>query len=74
MTTLPSPGDRIRMTGLMPDDPCPIPVGTEGTVREVNPYFFEGRQQIYVDWDDNRSLILLSTDPYEVIASAGDPH
>lgn len=68
MSPLPLPGDRVVMVGLMPNDPCPIPVGTQGTVTEVNPHVFEGSQQIYVEWDDDRSLILLSTDPFEILA------
>lgn len=56
------PGDRVRVTDLMPDDPDPIPVGTEGTVRHV-----WGSDQIDVEWDNGRTLMLLGTDPFEVI-------
>lgn len=59
-------GDRVRMTGAMPGDPDPIPVGTEGTVVEVmnvgTPI-----EQIHVDWDIERSLLLLPTDPFDVV-------
>lgn len=62
------PGDRVRMIGVMPNDPDPIPIGMEGTVEEVLPEV----GQIWVDWDpDNqgrqRSLILLTNDPFQVI-------
>lgn len=49
---LPVPtGTRIRLLS-MPDDPDPIPSGTEGTVTGGN------GAQMYVDWDNGRSLIL----------------
>ena len=64
---IPGPGDRIRIVGIMPNDPDPIPVGTEGTVTSVNPTV----GQIYVDWDINRSLILLTTDPFIRVVSGG---
>ncbi len=60
---LPLTGDRVRMTGLMPRDPAPLPVGTEGTVREVRPEV----SQIFVTWDNGSHLILLTTDPFEII-------
>jgi len=56
-------GDRIRITGPLPEEPNPIPVGTEGTVNWVGSF-----DQYAVDWDDNASaLILLGTDPFEVL-------
>ena len=55
-------GTRVRVTGIMPNEPCPIPVGTEGTVTGGN------GGQIWVKWDSDRALILLPTDPYEVIS------
>lgn len=65
---LPKPGDRVRMTGVMQNDPDPMPVGATGTVTEANPDV----RQIYVDWDADedgrkRSLILLMDDPFEVL-------
>ncbi|TLG10254.1 DUF4314 domain-containing protein [Nocardia cyriacigeorgica] len=57
----PRPGDRIRITGIMADDPAPLPIGATGTVTGTGP------GQIYVDWDNGRSLILLNTDPYRII-------
>jgi len=65
-TFIPSIGDRVRITGIMRGDPDPLPIGTTGTVRDINPDKFQGVYQIYVDWDIDRSLILLSTDPYVV--------
>lgn len=61
-------GDRIKMTGVMPNDPDPVPVGTEGTVTGVS----HDVGQIYVDWDEDadgnaRSLILLTSDPFRVL-------
>jgi Domain of unknown function (DUF4314) len=61
-------GDRVRIVGIMPNDPDPIPVGMEGTVEEVVPEV----GQIWVDWDEDtegrkRSLILLMNDPFEVV-------
>lgn len=69
MSALPSPGDRVRMVGVMPNDPCPIEVGTEGTVTGLGPdtSHWHMTQQIYVDWDNGRTLILLATDPYEIL-------
>ena len=29
-------GDRVEMTGIMRDEPSPIPIGTRGTVTETN--------------------------------------
>lgn len=65
---IPQSGDRVRVTGVMPNEPCPLPVGLEGTVTDTEPQF----QQIYVDWDldsegRRRSLILLTTDPFEIV-------
>lgn len=60
---LPDVDDRVKMIGLMPDDPNPIPVGTEGTVIKVVPEV----GQIYVHWDNGSKLILLTTDPYKIL-------
>ena len=65
MTGLPVAGDTIRVVGVM-DDPDPIPVGTLGRVRSVRPAF--GDHQIDVDWIDcQRSLMLLGSDPFEIL-------
>lgn len=62
----PSEGDRIRVTGIM-DDPCPMEVGSEGTVHQVT-YPGTPLEQIWVKWDNpSRNLMLLPGDPFEVI-------
>jgi hypothetical protein len=70
------PGDRVRMTGIMRDDPAPMEVGAEGTVREIwgNQERWDGSQliQIDVEWDNGRSLMLLPNDPFTVIRRAED--
>ncbi len=69
---LPKVGDRIRITGVMPDEPAPMPVGAEGTVRGVNKssYLHSGIQ-IDVHWDNSsRSLMVLGTDPFTIISRA----
>lgn len=59
-------GDRIRLIN-MPDDPNPIPVGSEGTVTSVNQYTIIAKQ-VSVKWDSGRMLMLLpGIDTYEVI-------
>ena len=57
-------GDRIRLLN-MPDDPDPIPVGSEGMVVDVT----DGPlAQITVDWDNGRSLTLIpGVDVFEII-------
>ena len=60
-------GDRVRVTGVMSDDPSPMEVGAEGTVSSV---FNAGTpfEQISVRWDKpGRSLMLLPGDPFTVI-------
>jgi len=59
------PGDRLRLIA-MPDDPDPIPAGSEGVVVEVT----EGPlAQIEVRWDNSsRSLTLIpGVDVFEII-------
>lgn len=52
-------GDRVRLLS-MPDDPNPVPAGTEGTVVLVNPVRFGPSggdfTQVVVNWDNGRSL------------------
>jgi hypothetical protein len=50
-------GDRIRLIS-MPDDPDPVPAGTEGTVIDTTGLNFRDMQQIQltVKWDNGRSL------------------
>jgi hypothetical protein len=61
---IPPVGSRVEITGTMPNDPDPLPIGTQGTVTGG----YESARQIFVDWDNGRSLILLTSDPYRVIS------
>jgi hypothetical protein len=61
-------GDRIELVE-MPEDPDPIPPGTQGTVDWVNelPRFV----QIGVRWDNGRSLMLcVPPDRFRVVSPA----
>ena len=60
------PGDHIRMIE-MPNDPDPIPPGSEGVVVDVT----DGPlAQIIVDWKNGRSLTLIpGVDRFEIIGS-----
>lgn len=63
-------GDRIRLVS-MPDDPNPIPSGTEGTVTHVNPVPSMKFTQIGVKWDNGRTLMLaVPPDVFTVIGKA----
>ncbi len=54
-------GTRIRLLS-MDNDPDPVPVGSTGTVTGGN------GEQLWVKWDNGRSLILLvGIDQYEVL-------
>ena len=70
--TLPNPGDRVRITGIMPEDPAPLAVGDKGTVTNVFNRHDPRFTQISVDWDSGRSLLLLPNDPFQVIPSGHD--
>ena len=50
-------GDRVRLV-FMPNDPDPIPEGTEGTVTDVTPIDWgqDKKTQVHVSWDNGRSL------------------
>lgn len=64
------PGDRVQITGVMPDDPDPLPVGTTGTVVRL----YDSARQADVDWDNGRALLLLlDVDPYRVIGTRPEP-
>jgi hypothetical protein len=66
MAKRPKLGDRVRVTGKLPDDPDPLTIGDEGTVDWLTPagsHF----QQIGVKWDSGRSLLLLPNDPFVVL-------
>lgn len=59
-------GTRIMLVE-MPNDPCPIEFGKFGTVTGGN------KDQIWVKWDDGRSLhLLVGVDRYEVVRPATD--
>lgn len=65
-------GDRVRLIS-MPDDPDPIPPGTEGTVVSVQDLSFikKGETQVLVKWDNGRSLsCICPPDQLAVISSA----
>jgi hypothetical protein len=57
VTFLGKEGDRVRLVA-MPDDPDPIPQGTEGTVIDTTPLDWGSRKQtqVSVKWDNGRSL------------------
>ena len=65
-------GDRVRRV-YMPNDPDPIPPGTEGTVDDINriqlgPRGEQSFTQISVKWDNGRSLMCVTPpDRLEVI-------
>lgn len=65
----PQVGDRVRITGVMPNEPNPVPVGAVGTVAWVNTWTNPLTEQFSVDWDDAKSNIyLLGGDPWEVVS------
>ncbi|MCX4094534.1 DUF4314 domain-containing protein [Nocardia sp. alder85J] len=64
MTQIPNSGDRVRITGAM-HDPAPLEIGEEGTVTAVAPHSWG--TQIFVAWDSGRHLILVQTDPFDVL-------
>lgn len=63
---IPQVGDRVKMTGVMQNDPCPMEVGAEGTVDYIGTAI-QGRTQIGVEWDNGRGLILLDCDPFVIM-------
>lgn len=59
-------GDRVRVTGILPGDPDPLPIGSEGTVTmTLNEQ--TAHAQVCVKWDNGRSLMLLPNDPFTVV-------
>ena len=51
-------GDRIVLEG-MEDDPCPVPVGTEGTVQFCHRIQMDNAfWQVSIDWDNGSNLML----------------
>lgn len=74
---LPTIGQRIELVD-MPDDPDPVPAGTQGTIDHVSgPHKLPGDRvawhQVGVKWDNGRTLALLTTkDRWRVLGSPGD--
>ena len=67
------PGDRIRLASMV-CDPDPIPVGQAGIVRRVSCHGHGAAawQQVEVDWDNGRQLMLaVPPDTYEIISRTG---
>lgn len=66
-------GDRIELI-QMPDDPCPIEPGTQGTVQFVSELRLgdpEKQFQIIVKWDNGRNLSLITPpDKYRKLSDA----
>ena len=59
-------GKRIKLLS-MPNDPDPIPIGSEGVVEMVG-HEFQGSTQLFVKWDNGRSLMLLGGgDTFKVV-------
>lgn len=54
-------GCRVRVTGILPNDPAPLEIGDEGEVTMVTNW------QITVAWESGRTLMLLPGDPFEVL-------
>lgn len=67
---IPSKGDRVRMVGIMPDDPCPMEVGAEGTVVSIGDVV-AGRRQIDVDWDEEAWLPVVGYEGHYEVSSLG---
>lgn len=62
----PDVGDRVRVVGIMKDDPDPLPVGLEGVVTYVSPP--GPLEQYHVDWrPSGRCLSLLPHDPFIIL-------
>ncbi len=49
------PGQRVRLTSPMVNEPYPVPVGTEGVVLEVN--CLDNWAQVAVAWDNGSRLM-----------------
>jgi hypothetical protein len=59
-------GARVRLLN-MPDDPNPLPPGSEGTINYVGKFPGEG-QQIGVTWDSGSTLMLIvGVDEFELV-------
>lgn len=61
-------GQRIELLS-MPDDPDPVPVGTQGVVEDATYLSFAKEWQIGVRWDNGRSLFLIyPNDRFKVLS------
>lgn len=61
-------GDRIELV-RMDDDPDPIPVGSQGTLLNMVPGIYPGETQLWVKWDNGRTLSpILPKDEVKVIS------
>ena len=59
-------GDRIELIA-MPNDPNPVPPGTQGTVIG-SPYEFQNRWQIDVKWDIDQALgLCVPPDQFRIV-------
>ena len=56
------PGDLIMLTGIMPKDPAPLPIGQLGVIQDVK--CVGDFVQYEVIWESNSGLFLLSDDPF----------
>ncbi|MBF6341267.1 DUF4314 domain-containing protein [Nocardia abscessus] len=65
----PDIGDRVRITGTMPEEKYPLEIDATGTVKRLDPAV----RQIDVRWDNGRRLMLLETDPFEIIPAEVGP-
>lgn len=63
----PNVGDRVRITGTLPHDPNPLPIGLEGTVDYIGQWTSDYTKQIGVAWDNGSRLLLLHDDPFVVV-------
>ena len=74
MTSIPKPGDRIRLVAMR-DDPDPVPARQLGTVVGVARHGSgnDAWHQIDVAWDNGRTLMLVSPpDEFEIVVAGRD--
>lgn len=65
-------GDRVKLV-FMPNDPDPIPEGTEGTVLDVRQLDWgqDKFSQVAINWDNGRTLhCVCPPDHLEIISAA----
>ena len=72
MTYIPKKGDRIELVS-MPNDPDPIPTGSQGVVTDVQAMHWPAVDwhQVFVRWDNGRHLACVS--PPDVLRLVQDP-